>query len=86
MKEDIKPVLNDRDGAFWMSYEDFLQRFVSFNVCYVKNWHEVRVKGKFIRTSSVDNEDNDYVLSKFYYHLITEKKQTIVIGVHQEDE
>jgi calpain-15 len=38
-----------------MSYEDFLQNFMTLNICRVKNWDEVRIKGKFVRV--VDAED-----------------------------
>ena len=37
------------DGTFWMCYDDFLQHFTSINICRVKNWEEVRIKGKFVR-------------------------------------
>lgn len=45
----LNPVLEEDDGTFWMCYEDFLQHFKSLNVCRVKNWEEVRIKGKFVR-------------------------------------
>ena len=31
------------------AYQDFIQHFRSLNICKVKNWDEVRIKGKFIR-------------------------------------
>jgi calpain-15 len=49
MKELINPVLDENDGTFWMSFGDFVKHFRSLNVCRVKNWEEVRIKGKFIR-------------------------------------
>lgn len=38
MKEALKPVLDDSDGTFWMSFEDFVKHFRSYNVCRVRDW------------------------------------------------
>jgi hypothetical protein len=38
MREAINPILDETDGTFWMSYEDFLEHFRSINVCKVKNF------------------------------------------------
>lgn len=38
MIEVIQPVLDDADGTFWMSFEDFIKQFKSLNVCRVRNW------------------------------------------------
>lgn len=32
-----------------MSFDEAIKNFKSLNVCRVKNWEEVRIKGKFIR-------------------------------------
>ncbi len=32
----FKPVFDANDGGFWMSFEDFFNKFVSVNVCMVK--------------------------------------------------
>lgn len=48
----INPVLDEEDGQFWMSYSDFLQRFNSLVFCKVRKWHEVRLRGAFVRTST----------------------------------
>ena len=69
IKEELDAVFDEHDGAFWMCFEDFHKHFCSFNVCYLKDWHEIRVKGKFIRTHLKSNPADDYVLSKFYYIL-----------------
>lgn len=80
MKADVKPDLDDEDGTFWMSYEDFLTHFVSVNVCHVNGYYEARVKGMFTR-----NEE-DQVISKWFYFLTVEENTKLFIGVHQEDE
>lgn len=45
----FQPMLDEDDGTFWMSYEDFIQKFASLNVCRIANWDENRLRGKFIR-------------------------------------
>ena len=55
MIDAINPVLDDKDGSFWMCFEDFVQLFDGVNVCRVKNWQETRIRGKFLRI----NDDSD---------------------------
>jgi calpain-15 len=50
-----------------MCYEDFLQYFHALNICKVKNWQELRIKGKFIRVQDVENPNIEVVMSKWYY-------------------
>ena len=57
------------DGTFWMCYDDFLQHFTSINICRVKNWEEVRIKGKFVRVQDIDDPDIEVVMSKWYYSV-----------------
>lgn len=45
----FKPTLGVDDGAFWMSWKDALEGFKGINVCKVRPWHEVRIKGLFVR-------------------------------------
>jgi len=49
MKELLIPKLDEDDGSFWMNDRDFYKHFFSVNICHVRNWEEVRIKGKFIR-------------------------------------
>ena len=44
----IKPVFDTSDGGFWISFEDFIFQYNSFNIVEVKPWEEMRLKGKFI--------------------------------------
>lgn len=86
MKEFFEPVLDENDGSFWMSLEDFFPRFKSVTFCEVKNWEELRLRGKFIKVSDKDNLDQDYVISKFFYTFDVEEDDTeVIIGIHQED-
>lgn len=55
MKELINPKLDDKDGSFWMSFKDFVSIFDSLDICRVRNWDEVRIRGRFIRYA--ENED-----------------------------
>jgi calpain-15 len=63
MIEALKPVFGD-DGTFWMSSKDFIENFRALNVCKVRDWEEVRVKGEF--TTKVSEYDKN-VRSRFYY-------------------
>ena len=86
MRSELKPMLEENDGTFWMSFEDFTKHFKSLNVCRVRNWEEVRIKGKFIRVQNIDDPDIEVVLSKWYYSLDINEPTRVFIGIHQEDE
>ena len=36
----FKPNFDERDGTFWMSYDDFFKYFTSITICRIKNWNE----------------------------------------------
>ena len=56
-------------------------------VCRVKDWHEVRLLGKFVRIFDVEDDSYEAVLSKWSYHLeVHSEPQRVFITVHQEDE
>jgi calpain-15 len=63
-----------------------LERFKTLNVCRVKNWDEVRIKGKFIRLQDIDDPNVEIVISKWYYSIDLHETTKIFIGLHQEDE
>lgn len=50
-----------------MCWKDFLTYFKGINVCKSINWEEVRIKGKFIKVTDIEDENIDIVLSKWYY-------------------
>ena len=86
MKQAINPNLGGEDGTWWMSFEDLLKNFYCINICKVRNWDEVRIKGKFIKIQEIDDPDIEVTLSKWYYSMEVVEKTKIVISVHQEDE
>lgn len=79
MRAELKPVFDQDDGTFWMSYEDFTKTFDSLNVCMLGNWQELRLKGKII-------SENEEVFTKWHYVLKMPRAGKIIIGIHQEDE
>lgn len=85
MKEIFNPVLDSGDGSFWMSLEDFFPRYKSITFCDVRNWNELRLRGKYIKVKSKKNESQDQVISKFYYTFDVEDEMEVYIGIHQED-
>lgn len=82
----IQPNFDHNDGSFWMSYQDFFRYFTSITMCKVDNWNEVRLKGIFLRAYEEEDEDEDFVLTKFHYTFHLEEEAEIHIGLHQEDE
>jgi len=49
LKAEINPCLDADDGSFWMSWKDFLRYFRNVNICKVRHWNEIRIKGKFVK-------------------------------------
>ena len=81
IKELLKPKLEEDDGTFWMSYEDFIKHFSAVNVCKVRNSNEIRMKGKFVRVEDSEGLPNQ-VVSKWFYYLDLAKKTNIQAGIH----
>lgn len=76
----------DNDGTFWMSFQDAVKHFKCLNVCRVKNWEEVRIKGKFIRIQDIEDPNVEIVISKWYYSVDLHEPTRLFLGLHQEDE
>lgn len=49
MRHELSPEFDQNDGTFYISYKDFLEHFAGINICKVRNWDEVRIKGKFVK-------------------------------------
>jgi calpain-15 len=86
LKRYMNPSFDEDDLNFWMSLEDFCTHFSSLHVCRVKNWDEVRIKGKFIRVQDVEDTNLEVVVSKWFYSIDLPERVRLFIGVHQEDE
>ena len=52
-----------------MKFKDFIYEFSSYAVCYISNWNEVRIRGKFVLLKEEIN-----IISKWYYYIKLEKK------------
>ena len=82
MKNAFNPILDEDDGTFWMSFEDFVKHFDSLDVCRIKDWEELRIRGRFIRYNDVNYPDNEVVVSKWFYALEVPSKTHLVVGLH----
>lgn len=65
-----------------MSFQDFVANFDSLDVCRVRNWDEIRVRGRFIRFNDSENSSNEVVVSKWFYALDVPKRSHIFITLH----
>jgi calpain-15 len=57
----VKPNLDGDDGTFWMCFSDFVANFDSLDVCRVRNWDEIRIRGRFIRFADTENQTVEVV-------------------------
>jgi len=81
----FKPEFDTKDGTFWISYEEFFKYFDSVSIWQIKNWKEIRLKGKFIKVQE-EEKDNEWVISQFYYTFTLKSPTYMIISLHQEDE
>lgn len=81
-KNAFNPILDEDDGTFWMSFEDFVKNFDSLDVCMVKDWDELRLRGRFIRFADMNDLTLEYCVSKWIYALEVHEKTHLVIGLH----
>lgn len=69
------------DGSFWISYKHFLENYEILNLCKIKKWYEVVIKGKFIK--GIDSRYQlPYFASRYFYKLTVNKRSHIIIGIH----
>mmetsp|Transcript_6708 Transcript_6708/g.11902 ORF Transcript_6708/g.11902 Transcript_6708/m.11902 type:complete len:793 (+) Transcript_6708:3340-5718(+) len=83
MRDALNPNLNENDGTFWMSFDDFLTNFSGVNICHVRNYEEARMKGLF-RKELLDGQDR--VTAQWFYSVTTKQSAKVFIGLHQNDE
>ena len=79
----VNPSLDEDDGTFYMSFDDFLNRFTAISLCRVRTFYEARVQGRFCRVSIAERNT---VVSKFYYCIDVSEPCKLFISIHQEDE
>ena len=72
-------------GTLILKFDDFLNEFSSFAVCYAKNWDEVRIRGKFVALKDSENLI-EVILSKWYYCIQLEKTTNIIISLFQDED
>ena len=70
------------ETCFWMTDREAFDFLKSLNVCRIRNWDEVRVKGKFLRVQDIDNPKYEVVMSKWYYQVDVEEPTRIFVGLH----
>ena len=69
--------------TFWMSEQEAFMYFRSLNVCRIRNWNEIRVKGKFVRVYDVEQSSNFAVWSKSYYSFdVPNLMNKVFITIH----
>eukprot|EP01017_Pseudomicrothorax_dubius_P043528 TRINITY_DN7268_c0_g4_i1.p1 TRINITY_DN7268_c0_g4~~TRINITY_DN7268_c0_g4_i1.p1 ORF type:complete len:818 (-),score=145.97 TRINITY_DN7268_c0_g4_i1:98-2551(-) len=85
MRSSLSHGLTKEDGSFWISYQELLRYFKNVIVCKVRNWDEVRIKGKFVKVQDVEDQNLELIVSKWYYTIDIENPARFIIGVHQED-
>lgn len=87
--------LVDDDGAFWMSFEDFISNFFSINVCMVSQpmtssdggktrvpWVESRERFMY---KMADGEEGKEVHAPSYSLTLSEEAEHVYVSVHQKD-
>ena len=65
-----------------------MKKFKYVCICYVANWEEVRVKGKFMTADAeAEQNGNRYAISmsRWYYSMDLPQSSEIHICLHQED-
>lgn len=82
----LQPDLKENQNSFWISWKDFQNSFEQFSVCYTQQWEELLLKGKFVRSISVEDSKIHNCCSRWFYQLEVPEKSRVIIGVHQEDQ
>ena len=81
----------DDDGAFWMSFDDFIANFYSINVCMVRQpktggdrhpWVESRERFAFEMSNGNDGLE---VRAPSYLLTLYDRNEHVFVSVHQKD-
>ena len=78
IKQELNFVPDAEDGAFWMSFEDFVTHFACINVNRTQPWRDIRQKGLFIRSDG-------FTTSNCLFELEVATATRLFVGLHQED-
>lgn len=52
-----------------MDFNHFVKNFVRMYVCYTRSWHEIKIKGKFVKSSEESNPNVKNWCSKWAYEI-----------------
>ena len=86
MLKKLQPDFQANSNSFWISWRDFQHSFEQLSVCYTQQWEQLLLKGKFVRSVSVEDPKVHNCCSRWFYQLEVPSKCRVVIGVHQEDQ
>lgn len=86
MLELVKPNFDADDGTFWMCLKDFADNFETLDVTRVRNWDEIRIRGRFVRFQDAGNPTLEVVQSKWIYAMDVPTKSHVIVTVYQEDQ
>ena len=87
--------IKEDDGAFWMSFDDFVENFYSINVCMVRQpdrrehgavrvpWYESRERFQYQMMQC--NEIGTEATAPCYLLTIHEHSEDVYVSVHQKD-
>ncbi|EGD72048.1 hypothetical protein PTSG_00064 [Salpingoeca rosetta] len=81
--KEVGATFNDKDGLFWMSYQDFREHFSKVNICHVHSksgtaWKDFRIKGRFQYSGSD--------VSFPFISMTVEDATEAWVSIHQDDE
>lgn len=82
LKERIMP--NFKSGYLYVTFDEFLQHFMTVTVCKTRGWHTLNLKGKFLKQTVPDSTNARKISSRWLYKLTLDKPGDVIVGVHQK--